>query len=388
MPDPLKHESNTLRHVDVDTGRRDVECQAQPTTLGESKTTAFRSLGLLDRYLAIWIFLAMVIGVLLGNFVPSTGPTLQKGKFVGVSIPIAIGLLVMMYPILCKVRFEELHRSFQHRTLWVQIGFSILINWIAAPLLMLGLSWAFLPDEPSLRSGLIIVGIARCIAMVLIWTSLAGGDNDYCAILVSLNSILQMILFAPLATLFIHVIGNDASSGSPSTFYPLIAKSVGVFLGIPLGAAIATRLVLLPLLGSKRYNTLFLPIISPFSLLGLLFTILILFASQGHRVIHQIISVVRVAAPLIVYFTVVFVATFYICNHFFRFGYKLSCTQSFTAASNNFELAIAIAVAVWGVDSDQALAATVGPLIEVPVLLALVEGVKWIGGKRGWNTVG
>ncbi|KAJ5444136.1 Arsenical-resistance protein Acr3 [Penicillium daleae] len=341
--------------------------------------SVFDQLGLLDRFLAVWIFLAMAIGIILGNFVPSTGPALQRGKFVGVSVPIAVGLLVMMYPILCKVRYETLHRTLRQKALWVQIGFSLVVNWIVAPLFMLGLAWAFLPDEKGLREGLILVGIARCIAMVLIWTGLAGGDNEYCAILVAINSVLQMVLFAPIAIFFIGVISDD----DINLQYSLAAKSVGVFLGIPLGAAVVTRFGLRNLIGGKWYDKKFLLWISPLSLIGLLFTIIVLFASQGRQVVHQIVSVIRVAAPLIVYFAVIFLATLVITRRF-GFGYELSCTQSFTAASNNFELAIAVAIATFGVDSDQALAATVGPLVEVPVLLGLVYAVKWYAKRNSW----
>ncbi|KIM95587.1 hypothetical protein OIDMADRAFT_133568 [Oidiodendron maius Zn] len=355
----------------------------------ESKVSAFKSLGLLDRFLAVWIFLAMAIGIILGNFVPNTGPALQKGKFVGVSIPIAVGLLVMMYPILCKVRFETLHHVFRERKVWIQIGFSIIANWIVAPLVMLGLAWAFLPDKPGLRDGLILVGIARCIAMVLIWTGLAGGDSEYCAILVAVNSILQMVLFAPLAILFLQVIsdhdtGTSDAGNDRDISYEVVAKSVGVFLGIPLGAAIVTRFILRKLASPNWYDNVFLKFATPWSLIGLLFTILVLFASQGHQVVHQIVSVLRVAAPLVVYFGTIFFITL-LTTHKLGFGYKLAATQSFTAASNNFELAIAVAVAAYGPDSDQALASTVGPLIEVPVLLGLVYVVKAIGRRRGWK---
>lgn len=216
---------------------------------------------------------------------------------------------------------------------------------------------------------------------VLIWTGLAGGDGDYCAILVAINSILQMVLFAPLAIFFIRVIGG--SDSGVTIDYSLAAKSVGVFLGIPLGAAIVTRFSLRSLTSEEWYNKRFLKWLSPWSLIGLLFTILVLFASQGEQVVHQIVSVVRVAAPLIVYFSVIFLATLAVTRRF-GFGYRLSCTQSFTAASNNFELAIAVAIAAFGVDSDQALAATVGPLIEVPVLLGLVYVVKWFAKRQKW----
>ncbi|KAG9230220.1 sodium bile acid symporter family-domain-containing protein [Amylocarpus encephaloides] len=346
------------------------------------KNSAFKALGWLDRFLALWIFLAMAIGIILGNFVPNTGPALQKGQFVGVSIPIAVGLLVMMYPILCKVKYETLHRVFRKREIWTQIIFSIVVNWIVAPLLMLGLAWAFLPDKGGLREGLILVGLARCIAMVLIWTGLAGGDNEYCAILVAINSILQMVLYAPLALLFIKVISRE--EGTLDIQYSTVAKSVAVFLGIPLGAAILTRFSLRKLISARWYDEVFLKWAAPWSLIGLLFTILILFASQGRQVVHQIVSVVRVAAPLVVYFGIIFFLTLLVAFKL-GFGYKLAATQSFTAASNNFELAIAVAVATYGADSDQALASTVGPLIEVPVLLGLVYVVKAIGRRRGWK---
>ncbi|KAK6821278.1 hypothetical protein PG987_015678 [Apiospora arundinis] len=346
------------------------------------KVSAFKALGLLDRYLAVWIFLAMVVGILLGNFVPQTGPALQKGKFVGVSVPIAVGLLVMMYPILCKVRYESLHEIMSHRGIWKQIAFSVFMNWIVAPFLMLGLAWAFLPDKGELRAGLILVGLGRCIAMVLIWTGLAGGDSEYCAILVAVNSILQMVLFAPLAVLFIRVISHDANHIDVS--YSVVATSVAAFLGIPLAAAVLSRFLLRRTAGPDWYERVFLRYAAPWSLIGLLYTILVLFASQGHQVVHQVVSVVRVAAPLIVYFVVIFTFTLWV-SHRLGFGYALAATQSFTAASNNFELAIAVAVATFGPDSDQALAATVGPLIEVPVLLGLVYVVRLVGERYKWK---
>jgi ACR3 family arsenite transporter len=286
----------------------------------------------------------------------------------------------MMYPILCKVRYESLHHVFRTRQIWIQIGFSIFVNWIIAPFFMLALAWAFLPDEPELRQGLILVGLARCIAMVLIWTGLAGGDGEYCAILVAVNSILQMVLFAPMGVFFIQVISGDSVGFEYST----AAKSVAVFLGIPLGAAILTRFILRRVASPRWYDQVFLKWASPWSLIGLLFTILVLFASQGRQVVHQIVSVVRVAAPLIVYFTVVFFVTLFI-SYKMGFGYKLSATQSFTAASNNFELAIAVAVATFGANSNQALASTVGPLIEVPVLLGLVYAVKALAKRLRWK---
>ncbi|KAF2713546.1 arsenical-resistance protein ACR3 [Pleomassaria siparia CBS 279.74] len=340
-----------------------------------------KGLSFLDRFLVIWIILAMAVGIILGNLVSSVGPALQKGELVGVSIPIAIGLLVMMYPILCKVRYETLHLLASHRALWIQILVSLVLNWIIAPLFMVALAWAFLPDRQDLREGLIFVGIARCIAMVLIWTDLAGGDGDYCAVLVAFNSILQIVLFAPLAVFYIQVV----SHGSKTTVsYSKVSQSVGVFLGIPLGAAVATRLVLIRLLGEEIYQRRFIRYIAPWSLIGLLYTIIVLFASQGEHVVRQITDVLRVCAPLLVYFSVIFTGTVCFCYKM-GFGYRMSCTQSFTAASNNFELAIAVVVAVYGAGSGQALASTVGPLIEVPVLVGLVYVLRWTQRKLAWK---
>ncbi|KAH8647329.1 sodium bile acid symporter family-domain-containing protein [Xylariales sp. PMI_506] len=363
-----------------------VDSPSQPITNDQqprSELSAFKALGLLDRFLAVWIFLAMAIGIILGNFVPETGPALQKGKFVGVSVPIAVGLLVMMYPILCKVRYESLHELLSHKAMWKQICFSIFINWIIAPFLMLALAWAFLPDKSDLRVGLILVGLGRCIAMVLIWNGLAGGDSEYCAILVALNSILQVVLFAPLAVFFIRVISHEGG-GTLDISYSVVATSVAVFLGIPLAAAVLTRFALRAIAGPSWYERVFLRFAAPWSLIGLLYTILVLFASQGQQVVHQVVSVVRVAAPLLVYFVLVFFATLWAARRL-GFRYPAAATQSFTAASNNFELAIAVAVATFGPQSDQALAATVGPLIEVPVLLGLVYVVRWMAKRWNWE---
>lgn len=325
----------------------------------------------------------MAIGIILSNLVPSTGPALQKGQFVGVSIPIAIGLLVMMYPILCKVRYETLHLLLQTAELWKQVAISFVLNWIVAPLFMTALAWAFLPDRQDLRDGLIFVGVARCIAMVLIWTELAGGDGDYCAVLVAFNSILQIVLFAPFAVFYVKVVSHDGVE-LRGDLYQTAAIAVAVFLGIPLGAAILTRLVLRRLLGEERYQRYFIRFMAPWSLIGLLYTIIVLFASQGQHVVQQITSVLRVCAPLVVYFLVIFPLTAFMMwrtGH----GYKVSCTQSFTAASNNFELAIAVVVAVYGAGSGQALAATVGPLIEVPVLVSLVYVIQWFRKRQKWT---
>ncbi|POR31062.1 Arsenical-resistance protein [Tolypocladium paradoxum] len=376
--------SPLAQQPDVASARtQDLEGQVDGDGNGEKDTvSAFKALGWLDRFLALWIFLAMAIGIILGNFVPSTGPALQKGKFVGVSVPIAVGLLVMMYPILCKVRYESLHELLAQRSMWKQILFSVVVNWVVAPFLMLGLAWAFLPDKSDLRAGLILVGLGRCIAMVLIWNGLAGGDDEYCAILVAVNSILQMVLFAPLAVFFIRVISGE--TGVSDISYEVVAISVGVFLGIPLAAAIITRFTLRMTAGPAWYERVFLRFAPPWSLIGLLYTIIVLFASQGRQVVHQVVSVIRVAAPLVVYFVSIFWVTLFI-TYRFGFKYPLAVTQSFTASSNNFELAIAVAVATFGPDSDQALASTVGPLIEVPVLLGLVYLMRFTRKRWHWK---
>ncbi|POS81671.1 hypothetical protein EPUL_005567, partial [Erysiphe pulchra] len=267
----------------------------------------------------------MAIGIILANLVPETGPALQRGTFVGVSAPIAVGLLVMMYPILCKVRFETLHLLFKTRDLWKQIAISFILNWIVMPLFMTALAWAFLPDRE-------------------------GGDGDYCAVLVAFNSLLQIVLFAPLAVFYVP--GRSRKSGSENRWRHLrkVGHSVAVFLGIPLAAAIVTRLALRSLIGEYRYQHYFIRYIAPFSLID-----------------HVRPASLRTACGVLL---VVFTTTAWVMWRF-GFGYKISCTQSFTAASNNFELAIAVVVAVYGAGSQQALAATVGPLIEVPVLVLL-----------------
>ncbi|MCJ1436866.1 hypothetical protein MMC27_006248 [Xylographa pallens] len=370
----VKHERHA-QNVDLE---GNVETSDKPSA---QDIPPLKGLSFLDRFLVLWILLAMALGILLGHFVPSTGPALQRGQFVGVSLPIAIGLLVMMYPILCKVRFETLHILLRSRTLWTHLLLSFVVNWILCPLLMTGLAWAFLPDRPDLRQGLIFVGIARCIAMVLIWTDLAGGDGDYCAVLVAFNSVLQIVLFAPLAIFYVKIVSRDG--GAVAVSYATVARSVAVFLGIPLAAAIVTRVGLRRALGERNYQLWFIRLVAPWSLIGLIFTIVVLFASQGQHVVTQITSVLRVCAPLVVYFAIVFSAMV-VCCRTLGFGYRVSCTQSFTAASNNFELAIAVVVAVYGVGSGQALASTVGPLIEVPVLVSLVYVMKWARRRWGW----
>ncbi|KAK0335273.1 arsenicals resistance [Friedmanniomyces endolithicus] len=371
-----------LGEVDAD-GRKNHDNNGTQNNDEPITAPPFKALSFLDRLLVLWIILSMAIGIILGNLIPSVGPALQRGTFVGVSGPIAAGLLVMMYPILCKVRYETLHLLLRTKKLWIQIGISFVINWIIAPFFMTALAWAFLPDRRDLRDGLIFVGVARCIAMVLIWTDLAGGDADYCAVLVAFNSILQIVLFAPMAVLLVSKVSGDPASAGKD-LYQDAATSVAVFLGIPLAAAVLTRLSLRWLLGEHKYQHYFIRFVAPFSLIGLLYTIVVLFASQGAHVVQQITSVLRVCAPLVVYFLVIFPATAWMMYRA-GFGYKISATQSFTAASNNFELAIAVVVATYGPGSEQALAATVGPLIEVPVLVGLVYVIRYFKHRWGWK---
>ncbi|KAJ3341580.1 hypothetical protein HDU93_004482 [Gonapodya sp. JEL0774] len=351
------------------------------------------ALSLLDRFLALWIFLAMLAGILLGNYSESARNVFGGVQIADVSVTIAVGLLAMMWPVLCRVRYEMLPEIFRRRDMLRNIGVSLLINWIVAPLLMTGLAWATLPDLPDYRNGIILVGVARCIAMVLIWNQLAGGDAEYCAILVAINSVLQMLLFSPVAYFLVVIVGHSDSSVNVGLW--LVTRSVLIFLGIPLAGGMLTRLILrfvVPTMlgrreaGAKWYDGALMKWLGPLSLLGLLYTILVMFTIQGQRIIHEIASVVRVAVPLILYFSLVFSSTFYLS---YRLGlpYQQCATQAFTAAGNNFELAIAVSVATFGVSSEEAVAATVGPLIEVPVLVGLVYVSLGIG-KRMEREVG
>ncbi|KAI9304579.1 arsenical-resistance protein [Cunninghamella echinulata] len=332
----------------------------------------------------------MIVGVIIGYFVPNVQHSFETVQFGSVSVPIAIGLLVMMYPVLCKVQYEQLPMILSDRRVWFQILISIVSNWIIGPIIMTALAWATLPDLPGFRTGVIMVGLARCIAMVMIWNQLAGGDPNYCAILVAINSILQIALFSPYAVLFINVIpswfGATTSSGSAdidNLIWP-VAQSVLIYLGIPLIAGIITRFSLRKLKGSTWYDQIFLPHFGPLALIGLIYTIIVMFANQGRHIIENIGSVCRVAVPLFVYFIIMFFLTFFILKAM-GVDYTLIVTQAFTAGSNNFELAIAVAIGTYGIASEQALAATIGPLIEVPVLLALVHVSLLFKRKLNWK---
>ncbi|WP_323181316.1 ACR3 family arsenite efflux transporter [Streptomyces sp. NBC_00154] len=330
-----------------------------------------KKLSTLDRYLAVWILLAMAVGLGLGRLIPGMNDALAKIEVGGISLPIALGLLVMMYPVLAKVRYDKLDTVTGDKKLMVS---SLVINWIVGPAVMFALAWIFLPDLPEYRTGLIIVGLARCIAMVIIWNDLACGDREAAAVLVALNSVFQVIAFGVLGWFYLDLLPRwlnlgDGQGLDVSVWH--IALNVIVFLGIPLLAGFLTRRIGEQKMGRESYETKFLPKIGPWALYGLLFTIVILFALQGKTITSQPLDVVRIALPLLVYFAIMFFGTF-LLGKGLGLAYDRTATLAFTAAGNNFELAIAVAIATFGVTSGQALSGVVGPLIEVPVLIGLV----------------
>ncbi len=324
----------------------------------------------MDRLLPVWIGLAMAAGLLLGRLVPGINTALSKVGVDGISLPIAAGLLIMMYPVLAKVRYDRLHTVTDDRRLLLS---SLLLNWVVGPAVMFTLAWALLPDLPTYRTGLIIVGLARCIAMVIIWNDLACGDREAAAVLVALNSMFQVLMFAVLGWFYLAVLPGwlglpqTAITTSPAQ----IAKSVLIFLGIPLLAGYLSRRVGEKAKGRNWYETRYLPIVGPWALYGLLFTIVILFALQGHQITSRPLDVARIAVPLLAYFAIMWGGG-YALGAVLQLGYPRTTTLAFTAAGNNFELAIAVAIATYGATSGQVLAGVVGPLIEVPVLIALV----------------
>ncbi|MDX2968653.1 ACR3 family arsenite efflux transporter [Kribbella solani] len=334
-----------------------------------------RRLSFLDRYLAVWIVAAMVLGLLLGRVVPGLDDALDAVKVGSVSLPIAIGLLLMMYPVLAKVRYTETGRVTGDRRLLVA---SLVLNWIIGPALMFVLAWLLLPDLPEYRTGLVIVGLARCIAMVLIWTDLSRGDREAAAVLVAINSVFQIVAFAALGWFYLQTLPGWLGLQTAGAAFSIgaIALSVVVFLGIPLVAGYLTRTIGEKTRGRTWYEDRFLPKIGPVALYGLLFTIVMLFALQGDAITSAPLDVVWIALPLLAYFVLMFGGSFAL-GHRLRLGYAKTATLAFTAAGNNFELAIAIAIGTYGVTSGQALAGVVGPLIEVPVLVALVYVALW-----------
>jgi ACR3 family arsenite transporter len=333
-------------------------------------------LGMIDRFLPLWILLAMAGGILLGKIFPGLGEWLDSVQVAGVSLPIAIGLLWMMYPVLANVKFEAVGGLVTNSRLMLT---SSVLNWLVGPLLMFGLAWAFLPDEPHYRTGLILIGLARCIAMVLIWNQLACGDGEVAAVLVAVNSVFQIVMYSVLGWLFLS--GIPGWLGAETTELNVsmwdIARNVLIFLGIPLAAGFLTRATLIPTKGADWYANTFLPKIGPTALLGLLYTIVIMFAMQGDRLLDRPLDIVRIAMPLVIYFGLMFFFAFFLAKAL-GFDYEETTALAFTAAGNNFELAIAVAVGLFGITSGEALAGVVGPLIEVPVLIALVYVALWL----------
>ena len=340
------------------------------TTKDVEQSRVMKEMSFLDRWLPVWILAAMAVGLLLGRFVPGLNTALEAVKIGSVSLPIAIGLLVMMYPVLAKVRYDETRRIGADRRLLVT---SLVLNWIVGPALMFGLAWIFLADLPEYRTGLIIVGLARCIAMVLIWNDLACGDREAAAVLVAINSVFQVIAFGALGWFYLQALPSWLGLPTTSAEFSIgaIVLSVLIFLGIPLVAGFLTRVLGEKAKGRAWYEERFLPKIGPWALYGLLFTIVLLFALQGDAILSAPGDVARIALPLLVYFVVMFLGSF-LLGRAIGLNYAKSTTVAFTASGNNFELAIAVAIGTFGVTSGQALAGVVGPLIEVPVLVALV----------------
>ena len=358
----------------------------QEAEASASERAVIERLSTLDRFLPVWIVLAMAVGLGIGSLVTGLNDALSSVQIAGTSLPIAVGLLLMMYPVLARVHYEELGRLRAERRLFVS---SIVLNWIVGPALMFALAWLLLPDQPAYRTGVIIVGLARCIAMVLIWSDLAGADREATAVLVAINSVFQVAAYSLLGYFYITLLPEWLglhTQGFKIGFWP-VARTVLIFLGIPLAAGYLTRRLGLRARGADWYEERFLPRIAPIALYGLLFTIVVLFALQGHQITSRPVDVVQIAAPLLIYFAVMFGVAF-AWGRALGLGYERTATLAFTAASNNFELAIAVAIGVFGATSGEALAGVIGPLVEVPVLVGLVYVSLWLRGRLFAPAVG